>query len=209
MRGGFPQRASDCIEVRGGFPQRASDCIEVRGGFPQGASDRIEVRGGFPQRASECIEMRGGFPQRASDCIEVRGGFPQRPKRALGSFGGFPQRAKRTPGSRGGFPQRASECLRVLCGFFFETSKHSEVPKKNFFGGPKALGGSPEETSLGASGVQALSVRMRSATSSMSHLGVEVAPQTPTLWTSGGRGSVISAASEMNTERGLASRHWS
>ena len=75
--------------------------------------------------------------------------------------------------------------------------------------GLKAPGGSPEETSLGASEVQALSVRMRSATSSMSHLGVEVAPQTPTLWTSGGRGSVISATSEMNTERGLASRHWS
>ena len=139
--------------------------------------------------------MRGGFPQRASECIEVRGGFPQRPKR--------------TPGPFGGFPQRASECLRVLSGFFFETSKHSEVPKKNFFGGPKALGCSLRRIFFGSPEVQALSVWMRSATSSMSHLGVEVAPQTPTLWTSGGRGSVISATSEMNTERGLASRHWS
>ena len=127
----------------------------------------------------------------------------------MGPFGGFSQRPKRTLGSFGGFPQRASECLRVLSGFFFETSKHSEVPKKNFFGGPKALGGSLRRIFFGSPEVQALSVRMRSATSSMSHLGVEVAPQTPTLWTSGGRGSVISAASEMNTERGLASRHWS
>lgn len=195
MCGGFPQGASDRTEVRGGFPQRASECIEVRGGFPQGASERIKVRGGFPQRAKRTPGSRGGFPQR--------------PKRILGPFGGFPQRPKRTLGTFGGFPQRAYECLRVLSGFFFETSKHSEVPKKNFFGGTKALGGSPEETSLGASEVQALSVRMRSATSSMSHLGVEVAPQTPTLWTSGGRGSVISATSEMNMERGLASRHWS
>ena len=127
----------------------------------------------------------------------------------MGPFGGFPQRAKRTPGSLGGFPQRASECLRVLSGFFFETSKHSEAPKKNFFGEPKTLGGSLRRIFFGSPEVQALSVRMRSATSSMSHLGVEVAPQTPTLWTSGGRDSVISAASEMNTERGLASRHWS
>jgi len=127
----------------------------------------------------------------------------------MGPFGGFPQRPKCTPGSFGGFSQRAYECLRVLSGFFFETSKHSEFPKKNFFGGPKALRGSLRRIFFGSPEVQALSVRMRSATSSMSHLGVEVAPQTPTLWTSGGRGSVISAASEMNTERGLASRHWS
>ena len=153
--------------------------------------------------------MRGGFPQRDSECIEVRGGFPQRAKYTLGSFGGIPQRPKRTLGPFGGFPQRASECLRVLSDLFFETSKHSEVTKKNFFEGPKALGGSLRRIFFGSHEVQALSVRMRSATSSMSHLGVEVAPQTPTLWTSGGRGSVISATSEMNTERGLASRHWS
>ncbi len=56
-------------------------------------------------------------------------------------------------------------------------------------------------------GIYGLSVFTRSATSSISHLGVDVAPQTPTLRISSGSGSVMSVAEVINTERGFAWRH--
>jgi hypothetical protein len=48
---------------------------------------------------------------------------------------------------------------------------------------------------------------MCNATSFINHLGVEVAPHTPTFFTSGDRGTVISFAPEMKVEWGFAFRH--
>ena len=48
---------------------------------------------------------------------------------------------------------------------------------------------------------------MRAATSSISHFGVEVAPQTPTRWIEVGNGPVISSAAEIKVVLGLALRH--
>ena len=48
------------------------------------------------------------------------------------------------------------------------------------------------------SNYQALTCLIFSAISSISHLGVEVAPHTPTLETNSGKRSVISSAAEMN-----------
>lgn len=45
-----------------------------------------------------------------------------------------------------------------------------------------------------------------SRTSSISHMGVEVAPETPTVCTHSGRGSVISSAEEIKVVWGLAER---
>ena len=53
----------------------------------------------------------------------------------------------------------------------------------------------------------AFNSRIRTATSSISHFGVDVAPHTPTLPTSSGNGSVISFTSEIKTVFGFAFRH--
>ena len=48
---------------------------------------------------------------------------------------------------------------------------------------------------------------LKTATSSINHLGVDVAPQTPTRRTPSGKGSVISDTSEIKSVFGFAFRH--
>ena len=171
-------------------------------GEPKGG---LEVSSWQPPSAWKCLEVSSRQPPRAFRCLEETSTGLKAP--------GDPLEETSTGLKAPGDPlEETSTGLKAPGDPLEETSTRLKAPGdplEETSMGLKALGGSLRRIFFGSPEVQALSVRMRSATSSMSHLGVEVAPQTPTLWTSGGRGSVISAASEMNTERGLANRHWS